>query len=193
MRFPHWQFFESVDDELHSLSRTIEFCRENFPTFSVHLSRLYLSVCSEIDVVAKLLCARVSPTETPRNIDDYRALVTPHFPNFSRMGTEMPSHGLSFQPWLPWASDTNPQWWRSHNDVKHERSKHYRDANLGNVLESTAGLLILLVYHHQPDLYARNPPICPDFKTMRIERQYAHILRWGCDYSLPDFGKSSVI
>src|ERR1035441_1425793 len=98
MRFPHWQFFESVDDELHSLSRTIEFCRENFSTFSVHLARLYLSVCSEIDVVAKLLCARIIPSETPRNIDDYGSLVTARFPNFSLLRIEMPSHALDFQP-----------------------------------------------------------------------------------------------
>jgi hypothetical protein len=50
MHFPHWQFFESVDEELHSLSRTIEFCRENFPVFSVDLSRLYLSLGSEIGI-----------------------------------------------------------------------------------------------------------------------------------------------
>ena len=143
MRFPHWQFFESVDDELHSLSRIIEFAPENFCTFSVHLSRLYLSVGSEIDVVAKLL-----------------------------------------QPWLSWSSDTKPRWWESYNNVKHKRSKHYQEANLANVLESTAGLLVLLVYFHQPELYSKNPPIQPDFKTMRIDRKYAHILRWGFDYSL---------
>jgi hypothetical protein len=192
MKFPHWQFFESVDDELHSLSRDIEFCQENFSTFSVNLSRLYLSVCSEIDVVAKLLCGRVSPSETPENIDGYRGIVTKHFPHFFEMRTEMPSHGLEFQPWLRWKSGKNPEWWDGYNKVKHARSKYYSHANLGNVLESTAGLLIMLVYHYQPDLYARNSEICPNFKMMRLERQYAHILRWGCDYLLPDFGKSSV-
>ncbi|HZM03971.1 MAG TPA: hypothetical protein VFC44_13245 [Candidatus Saccharimonadales bacterium] len=191
MHFPHWQFFESVDEELHSLSRTIEFCRENFPVFSVDLSRLYLSLGSEIDVVAKLLCARVAPSGTPKNIDDYRAILTQRFPKFPEMRTEMPSHGLEFQPWLQWKTGTNPKWWRNYNDVKHERNKYYQEANLGNVLESSAGLLLLLVYHHQPDLYAKNSAICPDFKTMRIERQYAHILRWGCDYSLPDFEKNN--
>lgn len=193
MRFPHWQFFESVDDELHSLSRIIEFAPENFPTFSVHLARLYLSVCSEIDVVAKLLCARIAPSEKPKCINEYRSLVTAHFPNFSLLRIEMPSYAVDFQPWSSWSSGTNPKWWKSYNDVKHERSKYYQDANLGNVLESTAGLLVLLVYFHQPELYTKNPPIQPDFETMRIDHQYAHILRWGFDYSLPDFGKSPVI
>src|ERR1035437_271699 len=184
MRFPHWQFFESVDDELHSLSRIIEFAPENFPTFSVHLTRLYLSVCSEIDVVAKLLCTRIAPTEIPKSVNEYRSLITAKFSNFSQLRIEMPSHELDFQPWLSWSSGNNPQWWKSYNDVKHERSKYYRDANLGNVLESTAGLLVLLVYCYQPQLYGKNPPIQPDFEMMRIDREYAHVLKWGFDYSL---------
>jgi hypothetical protein len=179
-----------VDDELHSLSRTIEFARENFLTFSVYLARLYLSVCSEIDVVAKLLCARIAPTERPKRICDYRPLVMAKFPNFAQLRIEMPSHELDFQPWLSWSSGTNPQWWTAYNDVKHERSKYYQDANLGNVLESTAGLLVMLVYFYQPELYSKNPPIQPNFKTMRIDRRYAGSLTWGFSYSLPDFGKS---
>ena len=190
MRYPHWQFFESVDDELHSLSRTIEFERENFSTFSVYLSRLYLSVASEIDVIAKLLCARIAPTEEPKRISEYRPLITGKFPNFANLRIEMPSHELDFQPWLSWSLGTNPLWWKTYNDVKHERSKYYRDANLGNVLESTAGLLVLLVYFHQPELYSKNSPIQPDFKIMRIERRYAGALTWGFSYSLPDFGDS---
>jgi hypothetical protein len=192
MRYPHWQFFESVDDELHSLSRIIEFAPENYPTFSVHLTRLYLSIGSEIDVVAKLLCARIAPTEKPERINEYRPLITGKFLNFTQLRIEMPSHALDFQPWLSWGSGTNPRWWKSYNDVKHERSKYFRDANLGNVLESAAGLLVLLVYFHQPELYDKSRPIQPDFEMMRVESRYAHILRWGFDYSLPDFGKSTT-
>jgi hypothetical protein len=189
MHFPHWQFFESLDDELHSLSRAIEFAPENFPTFSAQLARLYLSVCSEIDVVAKLLCNRIAPATSPKSINEYRPLVTTKFPNFAQLRIEMPAHDLDFQPWQLWDSGANPRWWKSYNDVKHERHKYYRDANLGNVLESAAGLLVLLIYFHQPEIYSKNPPIQPDFKTMRVDRKYAHILSWGFDYSLPDFGK----
>ena len=104
----------------------------------------------------------------------------------------MPGHELDFQPWLSWKTGKNPSWWQSYNDVKHERDKFYRDANLGNVLESTVGLLVLLTYYHQPELYEKNRPIQPDFKMMRIESQYASTIRWGFDYKLPDFGKSST-
>lgn len=192
MTFPHWQFFESLDDELDSLSRVIEFAPENFTVFSVQLARLYLSICSEIDVVAKLLCARTAPSESADNINKYRVLVTTHFPNFAQLHIELPTYALDFQPWVSWASGSNPKWWKSYNDVKHQRNKYYRDANLGNVLESAAGLLVVLVYYHQPELYTSSPPLRPEFKTMRIERQYVRIPHLSVHWSLPDFGKSAT-
>ena len=44
MLYPHWQFFESLDDELLSLSRIIDFSKENFQTHSVHLTRMCLRI-----------------------------------------------------------------------------------------------------------------------------------------------------
>jgi hypothetical protein len=192
MRYPHWQFFEALDDDLHSLSRTIEFDRDNFPTHSVQLARLYLAVCSEIDVVAKLLCARIDPSKKPDTITEYRSLIVGRYPHFSVLKIEMPAHALDFKPWSAWNSGTNPLWWGSYNKVKHERNTHYREANLGNVLESAAGLLVMLVYYHQPELYPVHPPLQPLFKTLRIEAQYAGSGRLPFHYALPDFGKGAT-
>lgn len=190
MQFPHWRFFEALDDELHSLSRIIEFDRANFATFSVQISRLYLSVGSEIDVVAKLLCGQIDSTANCRSMDDYRSVITQKFKHLTSLKIALPAQELEFQPWESWASGTNPLWWKAYNSVKHERSKCFKEANIGNLLESAAGLLVLLVYYHQPQLYSRNQPVVPDFKTMRVEHRYVHILGIGADYSLPDFGKS---
>ncbi len=152
MLYPHWQFFESLDDDLLSLSRIIDFSKENFGTHSVHLTRMYLSVCSEVDVVSKLLCSRVAPNEKARTIDEYRSVLTGFYPKLYEVKVAMPAHDIEFQPWIDWASDVNPSWWTNHNKVKHERDKHYREANLGNVLLSAAGLLIILAYYHQSEL-----------------------------------------
>jgi hypothetical protein len=69
----HWTLFEVIDEDLQSFSRQVEFAPANFLTYSVTLLRLYLSVCSEIDVVAKLLCQRVGAVLSDRpNMDHYR-------------------------------------------------------------------------------------------------------------------------
>jgi len=119
MLFPHWQFFESVDDDLYALSRIIEFERGNFATHSVALARLYLSVCSEIDVVAKLLCDRINPSAKPRNIDGYRDLITAAYKKFTALKIELPRHSIEFLPWKDCDSGTHPSWWTSYNKVKH--------------------------------------------------------------------------
>jgi hypothetical protein len=54
MANPHWSLFEVIDEDLHAFSREVEFSAANFSTYSVTLVRLYLSICSEVDVIAKL-------------------------------------------------------------------------------------------------------------------------------------------
>ena len=142
MRFPHWQFFESVDDELNSLSRIIEFALENFSTFSVFLSRLHLSVCSEIDVVAKLLCTRIAPTKSPERINEYCPLITGKFPKFSELRIEMPAHGLDFQPWLSWSSSTTLEWCQSYM----RRTPFFRPLSAENKMDSPGLLSSLFLF-----------------------------------------------
>lgn len=45
-------------------------------------------------------------------------------------------NGLSFKPWLNWASDKNPTWWQSYNKVKHNRDAHFDEATLKNALNA---------------------------------------------------------
>src|ERR1700737_3553425 len=62
-KYPHWAVFETIVDDLHDYSRYVEFHAANFKTFSVHLTRLYLSICSEIDVVLKMIFTELGQTK----------------------------------------------------------------------------------------------------------------------------------
>jgi hypothetical protein len=59
----HWNYFLAFDSDAEKLSRYIEFTKENEKTYSIELVRLLLSTASEVDVVAKLLCNKVCPSE----------------------------------------------------------------------------------------------------------------------------------
>jgi hypothetical protein len=48
-----------------NFSRHVEFAEANCQTYSIDLLRSYLSICSEIDVVAKMLCERYHPSCHP--------------------------------------------------------------------------------------------------------------------------------
>ena len=66
MAHPHWSLFKVIDEDLQAFSREVEFADANFSTYSVTLLRLYLSICSEVDVIAKLLCQREQLSFTKR-------------------------------------------------------------------------------------------------------------------------------
>jgi hypothetical protein len=87
----------------------------------------------------------------------------------------------------------NPPWWTNHNKVKHERNKYYLEANLGNVLLSAAGLLIILTYYHQPELSAHPSPLfLRRFNVVKFRHPYFE--HWTTDfirYNLPDFDKKT--
>src|SRR5271166_1062392 len=145
----HWSFFEMIDEELHTFSRQVEFAEANFPTYSVFLAGLYVSICSEIDVVAKLLCKRIKPDAKAENIRDYREIIPTHYCFLPKLKITILPIRLELMPSEIWRDKDikkNPDWWKSHQKVKHHRDEFFKEANLGNVLKSAAGLLVLLTY-----------------------------------------------
>ncbi len=82
MRYPHWQHFLSLERDFIETLEYVELDQDNKDTFSVAYTKLLLAVCSEIDVVAKLLCKKINSLSTASNIDDYRGEIKGKYPNF---------------------------------------------------------------------------------------------------------------
>jgi hypothetical protein len=152
--FPHWQHFLSLESEFNRTIEYVDLRAENHRTFSSAFVRLLLSVSSDVDVLLKELCAQALPSASPRNINDYKNIVTGAFPKFTSMRVAVPRYGLSVQPWVEWSLGQNPSWWRAYNNVKHERNVHYAQANQEMVLNALAGLFCVILYFHQQALYA---------------------------------------
>jgi hypothetical protein len=186
MAYPHWTLFEVIDEDLRAFSRQVEFADPNFPTYSVTLLRLYLSICSEIDVVAKLLCQRIGATLSNRpNMDEYRQSLRAKYPNLSGVKITVRPIAYEIVPWQVWEQNKNPDWWQKHQLIKHQRDQYFAAANLGNVLYAAAGLLVFLVYWHKPELWAlKIMPVLQVFDIEGIPRVGGFI----GDYQLKDFG-----
>ncbi len=126
MAYPHWTMFEVIDEDLYEFSRQVEFEQPNFRTYSVALVRLYLSIGSEIDVVAKLLCQRDGVDPKAESIDQYRKSLQPKYPHLATLTIflrPIPERDKGLTPWDAWNNTppANPTWWTVHNKVKHER------------------------------------------------------------------------
>ena len=186
--YQHWEYFLALDADLERTVRFIAPESANFSTYSIELARLLLGACSEIDVVAKALSAQVTPKAKREDMDDYRTAITAKYPGFATVKAAIPRYGLEFQPWADWQSGTNPAWWRSHNNVKHERTSHFPEANLENALNATAGLFVLVLYYYQPVLYDHD--LRPWPSLLDLHSNHWQEFRMVGTYILPDFGTS---
>ena len=123
MSFQPWYYFLSVERDFVRTIDFVELHSSNAATFSTQYAKLLLLIGSEVDVVAKMLCAKVAPTQKAKNIADYRAVLTGMFVGMHTVEIDIPRYSQKLQPWLSW--DTNvsksPSWWGAYNAVKHER------------------------------------------------------------------------
>ncbi|HEX8127851.1 MAG TPA: hypothetical protein VF527_02035 [Pyrinomonadaceae bacterium] len=145
----HWNYFLALENDLEVVSRYIEFSQSNFKTYSIELAHLLFAASSEVDVIAKSLCKLLNPTMPRHTINDYRLTITQGIPNLANEQVFIKRYGLTLTPWKNWQGNTNPLWWRSYNNVKHERNQYFPEATLKNALNALAGLLVVTFYYYK--------------------------------------------
>jgi hypothetical protein len=148
----HWNYFIALEQDLEVASRYVEFTDPNFGVYSIEFAHLLFAAASEVDVVAKLVCQQISSSAPRGNINEYRPVLLATFPLLPTMQVFVPRYGLTLTPWDSWTSLDNPLWWRSYNNVKHERDLHFQEATLKNALNALGGLLILTFLHYSYSL-----------------------------------------
>lgn len=158
-RLLHWNYFLALESDIENLARYIEFTRDNYKTYSTELTNILLACCSEVDVLSKLICQIRNSNSKAGNIGDYRSELRENYPFLESMEITIPRYSLTLTPWENWSNNESPHWWSCHNKVKHERNKHYQEANLQNTLNSAAALFCLeLIYHKEKTVSDRIEP-----------------------------------
>ncbi len=145
----HWNYYLAIQNDLEKISRYIEFCSDNLETYSIELAHILLSASSEVDVIMKQLCGIVVPGGAFENINHYKAAITAHIPVLINEEVSIPRYGMTHRPWENWNGATNPDWWKSYNNVKHQRNDHYPEANLQNTVNAVGALLVTTVYYYK--------------------------------------------
>lgn len=169
----HWNYFIALEADMLRMARYVEMNKDNYNTYSIELVRLYLSACSEVDVVAGQLCRAVDSRKRPRSIDAYRQVLRPAFPEIEHAEVRIPRYGLVLRPWENWKGDTSPQWWSEHQKVKHQRDTNYRKGNLHNTVNAVAALFVLAIVHFRETSKERR--LRPTPKLFEAERGLAYI------------------
>jgi hypothetical protein len=117
---PHWNFFLAIEDDLHRLSRFIEFDKRNFKCFSLEISRIVLASCAEIDVVCKQICNQINQNSKAENINNYRdeIIAASSFSAIPELKFLLPRHGIELIPWSAWSKHKGiHMWWTAYNKI----------------------------------------------------------------------------
>lgn len=143
----YWKYYLRLEAEFIHTLKYVEFSKDNYKTYSLEYLRLYLAVCSEIDVMGKVFAKKRNP-----NFDGSKANIqkwwyeiqTVHTANGLALNMQE-VHFLdieSFKPWENYAIERynnrkgsicyklstsinaqTPFWWTQYNKVKHERTQ----------------------------------------------------------------------
>ena len=115
----------------------------NVYTFSKMYNQLLLTIGSEVDVILKQLCKKVSDKDA-ENIGDYMNIIK-NYKNFSNQGCEYIYNNKTIYPWIDFNNKKSPQWWRDYNNLKHNRlnKRYFKLGNYNNVVNALAGLFVL--------------------------------------------------
>jgi hypothetical protein len=191
---PHyWEYFLTIEGDLLTAARWVEFDERNYDVFSVAFSRMLQATGGECDVLSKKVCEAAGLTLKSKNMnmEGYRKAITGHFHNFPRQVVHLPRYKLEFSPWSQWGQTEepkNPKWWRAYTNVKHARHTHFHEATLGHTLDAVSGLLCLLLYYYKltegPDV--RLAPLPQLLVPKKYEMTY--VGKIGMTYDLDEEG-----
>ena len=165
----YWNYYLELEDQFIATKKFVEFDVSNSTTYSVEYLKLFQAVCSEIDVVAKVLAEEYDPSFKKidnKNIQKWGYYLQSAYPHLETTSVTF-NNDYSVYPWQNWKyesyTDKNgafryrlvrgketPFWWTAYNKVKHERTSHFKDgkanysrANQKNLIYAMAALFVL--------------------------------------------------
>ena len=148
----YWNYYLRIEEEFYNTRNFVEFSEDNFGTYSIEYLKLYLSVCSEIDVVGKYIAKSFNNSSKPNNIMEWWKEIIEKLKFENKYLYDVEISFIDIKTIIPWENfnypnnpnANSPAWWRTYNDVKHNRTEIDKDthkefftqANLQNVISA---------------------------------------------------------
>lgn len=162
----YWNYFLELEEHVRETERYVEFDSKNNSTFSIEYIKLLQAICSEIDVVGKVIASYLNPQfgcDKNTNITKWGYEVQQTLTNLSSTTVQFWGD-FDIVPWDKWHyikkegknrpqladKAQTPKWWNDYTAVKHRRTDieksgrpNYTRANLKSVSYALAALFIL--------------------------------------------------
>ncbi|RZJ45875.1 MAG: hypothetical protein EON87_06430 [Brevundimonas sp.] len=146
-----------IQEDLKLLFEYVEPSDEARATYSYRIHALFMRTCIEIEANFKAILAEntfsLPSNRTRQDMRDYRKVdATHHLSSYEVMLPIWNGTPPVLRPFIPWLASRGvacPEgaplpWYQAYNASKHDRQDQFRKANLENLLDAVAALLILL-------------------------------------------------
>lgn len=127
---------------------------ENSLVYSNEYIKLLQIICSEIESILKSISKEIQGdkfnNKNQSNIRIYTEIILNNWNTINSQKVKFKD--IELQPFKNWTIPQNPQksisldFWISYNNIKHNRLKNYKEANLKNIINALAGLYVLELY-----------------------------------------------
>jgi len=72
----HWRYFLSLESEFNNSLRYVEYTKEQELVFSFEFARLLMLICSEMDVLFKVICDHIDNIANADSIGKYYRVIS---------------------------------------------------------------------------------------------------------------------
>ncbi|NLA33845.1 MAG: hypothetical protein GX861_03185 [Tenericutes bacterium] len=110
----YWSYYLNLERSVLDLERYVTFDKTNFECFSIEFIKIYQVICSEIDVVLKLITNKI-------NMEEYKKylLKKPEYIKIKQSKVVLESNkDIKLCPFVLLEEGKNLSWWGNYNDVK---------------------------------------------------------------------------
>lgn len=144
-RFLLLQAYQLIENDLKAILEYIEPADQNESVFSHRIYELFLRCATEFEANCKNILYANGYKNTQLNIKDYyKVNKATKVSEYEIKINSWYNNPKIFRPLQDWLAGPKLCWYQVYNNVKHDRLHHFHYANLRNVIDAAASVLILL-------------------------------------------------
>jgi hypothetical protein len=168
-----WPIYKKLEEDFMELSYYIAIDKKQLKTYSIKIADLILRSVSECENIAKELCKKENIKFRDKNgkirqyilfneyinrLEEVYGLGHKHvsciFNNIKQDTFDIKHTPFAKKKIMKNGKEKEfLNWYNSYNLIKHDRVKNFREANLGNLIDSLAALFLLNVYYMDITFY----------------------------------------
>lgn len=128
----------------------VELDNDNYNTYSIQLINFIQACGSELDNCMKEICQ--CSHEKNVSMKNYFLFMKSNYPHICKEKVDIIGKNIKLCPFEKWNEDCPSKsltWWLAYTDIKHNRIKNYKEANLENALNILAAIYIVEMNYYK--------------------------------------------